>query len=400
MRNSVGGLLLVAACGAGSGNGLGESVLVSRRDFSVSVSALGAVKPQIGAEVRVGSRISGQVRRLRANIGDSVKRGQVIAELVTEDLDAIVGERKAELDLAAAELAELEGAAPRDLAQADALVTQREATARLAALNWERHQQLLKDRVISDADADQAREQHEVAQAELESARQARDRLRTGLTERMRQAVAERDRGTAALQSARVARSFAVITAPIGGIVSDVSTQEGETVAAGLNAPTFLTIVDLARLQVNAYVDEVDIGKVSTGQAVTFSVDAFPSREFSGRVSAIYPSATIQDNVVKYVVAVVISGDFAGLRPEMTASVRIALPQRSALAIPARAIRREAGRSVVYRIEGGRIETRPVQVGWRDGSWIEIISGLSEGDRVLLDPPASSPASSQPEQRP
>jgi len=139
LRNSVGGLLLVAACGAGSGNGLGESVLVSRRDFSVSVSALGAVKPQIGAEVRVGSRISGQVRRLRANIGDSVKRGQVIAELVTEDLDAIVGERKAELDLAAAELAELEGAAPRDLAQADALVTQREATARLAALNWERH---------------------------------------------------------------------------------------------------------------------------------------------------------------------------------------------------------------------------------------------------------------------
>jgi multidrug efflux pump subunit AcrA (membrane-fusion protein) len=361
--------------------------VVTRRAFSATVSALGAVRPQIGAEVRVGSRISGQVRRLRANIGDRVTRGAVIAELETRDLDAAVAERAAEREVAAAALAELESAAPRDLARADAEVAREEASARLARLAWERQQQLLRERASSAADADLARERHEVAQAALEAVRQARDRLKSGLGERLRQAGAERDRATAAWENARVARSFAVITAPIGGVVAEVATQEGETVAAGLNAPTFVTIVDLARLQVNTFVDEVDIGKVGTGMPVSFTVDAFPSREFAGKVAAIYPSATIQDNVVKYVVAVAIEGEYAGLlRPEMTASVRIALPERTALALPARAIRREGGRSVVYRLEDRTPVASPVQVGWRDGPWIEIVSGLSEGDTVLLNP--------------
>ena len=391
-RNAI-ALLLTLGCGAagGSGDSSGQIVTVTRRDFSVSVSALGAVRPQIGAEVRVGSRISGQVRRLRANIGDRVKPGQVIAELATEDLDAEVAERRAELEVATAQLAEVETSAPRELAQAEAEVTRHEATARMTALAWERQQQLLRERASSDADADLVRERHEVAQAQLESARQLRDRLRLGMAERLRQAWAERDRAGAAVRRAQVDRSFATITAPIGGIVADVSTQEGETVAAGLNAPTFLTIVDLDRLQVNGFVDEVDIGKVSTGQPVTFTVDAHPAREFTGQVAAIYPSATIQDNVVKYVVAVKVTGDYAGLlKPEMTASVRIELPGRNALALPARAIRREGGRNLAYRIERGRPVAQPVQVGWRDGPWIEILSGLSEGDRVLLDPPVSS----------
>jgi multidrug efflux pump subunit AcrA (membrane-fusion protein) len=145
---------------------------------------------------------------------------------------------------------------------------------------------------------------------------------------------------------------------------------------------------------VHAYVDEVDIGKVAAGQPVAFTVDAFPSREFSGRVEAIYPSATLQDNVVKYVVTVMIAGEHGGyLRPEMTASVRIDLQTRSVLAVPVRAVRREGGKSVVFVQDDGRTVTRPVRVGWRDGPWIEIIDGVREGERVLLDPP---PAPAEP----
>jgi multidrug resistance efflux pump len=338
--------------------------------------------------VRVGSRVSGRVRRLRANIGDRVAAGDIIAELEAAEFDARVAERRAELQLAEAKLAAVETLPPEDIKRAEAEVARFEATAKRASEDWDRHQVLARTQAITRAEADAARERHLVAQAQLESARRALELARTGQTEQRRQAEAERDRAAAGLRSALVDRSFTVITAPISGVVASISTQEGETVAAGLSAPTFVTIVDLDRLQVDAYVDEVDIGKVQVGQSAGFTVDAFPARDFHGRVAAIYPSATIQDNVVKYVVAVDIASDYGGLlRPEMTASVRIHLEARSALAVPGRAIRREDGRSVVWVLRDGRAEPRPVRLGWRDGSWAEIVDGLAEGDRVLLDPP-------------
>ena len=210
--------------------------------------------------------------------------------------------------------------------------------------------------------------------------------VRVGNAEQRKQAEADVERARAALTSALVDRSFTVLQSPIRGVVASVSTQEGETVAAGLSAPTFVTIVDLDRLQLNAYVDEVDIGKIAPGQNVVFTVDAFPARDFSGHVVAIYPTATIQDNVVKYVVAVDIQDDAGALlRPEMTASVRIQLEERNALAVPARAIRREDGRNVVTVLVNDRPERRTLRVGWRDGAWVEVVEGLSAGDRVLVE---------------
>lgn len=383
------GLVALLSCGdAGDGSG-SDTVPVERRRFAATVSAVGSVQPQIGAEVRVGSRVSGRVRRLRANVGDRVEQGRVIAELETADLDATVAERRAELELAEARLAALETLAPDEIARAQADVTRTEASARLAADEWARHEALLRVGGVTQGEADAARERHQVADAALESARRGLRLVEQGRTEARRQAMAERDRAAAALQRARVDRSFAVITAPISGIVASVATQEGETVAAGLNAPTFLTIVDLDRLQVNTYVDEVDIGKVALGQHALFTVDAWPARDFEGRVAAIYPSATIQDNVVKYVVALEITNDSdAVLRPEMTASVRLELEAREVLAIPTRSLRRHEGRNVVWVRQGGRAERREVRLGWRDGPWVEIVEGLTEGEQVLRDPPA------------
>ena len=145
-------------------------------------------------------------------------------------------------------------------------------------------------------------------------------------------------------------------------------------------------IVDLDRLQVNAFVDEVDIGKIGLGQRVTFNVDAFPAQDFTGAVAAIYPTATILDNVVKYVVAITIDDEHRRLlRPEMTASVRIKLEDAHRARIPSRAIRQEAGRSVVHVVAGEAIESRPIRIGWRDGPWAEVAEGLREGERILLN---------------
>jgi multidrug efflux pump subunit AcrA (membrane-fusion protein) len=363
-------------------------VTVALRTFSTSVGAIGAVKPQIGAEVQVGSRISGRVARLRANIGDFVEKGQVIAELETAELDALIAQRRAELKLVEARLGAFATLAPEEVAQAEANVASAAAQATLASEEAARQQLLRADELVSTAVADGARDRRLVAEAQLESARRALAVVRTGNAERRLQAEAEVERARAALQSALVDRSFAVLHSPISGVVASVATQEGETIAAGLNAPTFVTIVDLERLQVDAYVDEVDIGKVQPGQSAAFTVDAFPARDFAGRVLAIYPTATIQDNVVKYIVALEIAEDYLGLlRPEMTTNVRIELESREVLAVPSRAIRQEGGRSVVHVIMNGQSEMRPIRIGWRDGSWAEVVQGLEAGDRVLVDGP-------------
>lgn len=367
-----------------------EEIVVSRRTFATTVVAIGAVKPQIGAEVRVGSRISGRVRRLGANIGDVVAPGAVIAELETEELDALIAERRAELRLAEARLAAFATLAPDEEAQAEANVASLAAAASLAAEEDARIRALVEKALSPRAEADVARDRRRVAEAQLESARRALDLVRTNNAERRTQGEAEVERARAALEGAQVDRSFTVLRAPIAGVVASVATQEGETVAAGLSAPTFVTIVDLDRLQVDAYVDEVDIGRIQVRQRALFTVDAFPARDFSGRVAAIYPTATIQDNVVKYVVALDIDDDYRGLlRPEMTAHVRIELESRDVLAVPSRAIQQQAGQPLVYVIENGRAVARMIRVGWRDGPWAEVTEGLTGGERILVDgPPA------------
>jgi len=323
------------------------------RDFSSTVIAIGAVKPQVGAEVRVGSRISGRLERLHANIGDMVEKGQILAELESADLRALVAKHDAAVAVAVAKIADAQ------------------ARARLADAAYQRQQSLFAVDSTSQQALDEALREHESAAAGLQIA------------------LRERDLAQAELDEARINLSYATILAPISGVVASVATQEGEAVAAGFDAPTFVVILDLGRLQVNTYVDEVDIGKVGVGQTVMFTVDAFPSREFAGHVTAIYPTATIQDNVVKYVVAVNIDNDEEGLlRPDMTASVRIQRESRNVLAVPTRVIRQDGGRSVVYVLSEGRAEMRPVRVGWRDGQWVEILDGVATGERILLDAPA------------
>ncbi|HLF93745.1 MAG TPA: efflux RND transporter periplasmic adaptor subunit, partial [Planctomycetota bacterium] len=261
-----------------------------------------------------------------------------------------------------------------------------DATVALGQKELERQDDLLKKEFSSQQARDQANERLLVAQAQLEASRKALDLVRTQYREELKQAQAELERARAAVTGAETQLSYAVLQAPISGVIGSVSTQEGETVAAGLSAPTFVTIIDLGRLQVDAYVDEVDIGKVQVGQRTVFSIDAFPALEFEAKAIAIYPKAIVQDNVVKYVVATEIVTPYEGrLRPEMTATVSIHLETRTVLALPSRAVKRERGRNVVH-VRGG---VREIKVGWKDGPWVEVAAGLEEGEEVLLEAPAT-----------
>jgi HlyD family secretion protein len=236
------------------------------------VKATGVLRPMVGAEVRVGSRISGVVRRLHVRIGDRVEKGQRLAELDDRDLRARLREAQASLSIARANA---------DFARAD-----------LA------RKQSLSD-LVAPSELDLARRASTVAEQQYAAAR-------------------------ASVDAATTQVGYASIVAPIPGVVASVTTQEGETVAASFAAPTFLTLVDLARLEVWSYVDETDIGRVRVGQRAHFTVDTYDDTAFEGRVTAIYPKAEIRDNVVNYVAVVAFEPPRDRvLRPEMTAVVRI-----------------------------------------------------------------------------
>jgi macrolide-specific efflux system membrane fusion protein len=199
-------------------------------------------------------------------------------------------------------------------------------------------------------------------------------------------AASELEQAEANLDYARIQLGYTKIHAPISGVVASVSTQEGETVAASFSAPTFVTIINLERLEVWAYVDETDIGRVKEGQQAFFTVDTYTDTDFEGVVTAIYPKAEIQDNVVNYVTILKIT-DMQDkiLRPQMTTTVTIFLEKRTkVLTVPNNAIQREGGQKFVYVAQDDRIFKRLVKVGWKDKSYTEILEGLTEGEKVTM----------------
>jgi len=313
-----------------------HTVHVIRKDMDSSVLATGIIKPMVGAQVKVGSRISGVVKRLRTKIGDYIDKGQIIAELDDAELQA-------------------------KLKQNFASLAKTQADLDYAKVNLERQRTLLRQNLISQQELDLAENAYKVASAQV--------------------SLAE-----ANVDYAKVQLSYTSIYAPISGVIGDISTEEGETVAASLAAPTFVTIIDLNRLEVHAYVDETEIGKINVGQNATFHVDTYSETDFKGVVTVIYPKAEIVENVVNYIVTIEIT-DFLGkiLRPEMTTFVTIFLEKReNVLAIQSNTIKRENGGKIVYVLEGTSIVKRNIKTALKDNGYTEILSGLEEGEKVVL----------------
>lgn len=364
-----------------------KTVQVTKQSLSPAVTALGMVKPKVGAEVRLGARIPGKVEHLRANIGDYVKKGQIIAELEKDELKAVVDKQIAELNKAQISLVALETLGPLEIERAEADRSRLQATLDLETVEYERQSALLKENLTSKQNLDQAKEELLVAKEELAASTKTLELARKKLAQDIQQMKAEVESARAALRVAKVELSYATLRAPISGIIASVSTQEGETVAVGLSAPTFVTIIDLDRLQVQTFVDEVDIGKIELGQKAVFKVEAFPSIEIEGKVVGIYPKAILKENVVFYIVLVEsLNYPAVILRPEMTANVSIFLgSDDDVLLIPAKSVKKSEGVDIVYVLKKGKPVRREVRVGWKQGRFIEILEGLKEGEEVLID---------------
>ena len=305
-------IIVLAALGAGAGayymrkNTKEPEVRtapVTRGDVVQSVQATGTLEAV--TTVEVGSQVSGIVQELYADFNSIVKRNQVIARLDPTILDTQIEQQKANVARSEADLDRLQ------VSLAD------------AEQKLKRAQALSEKNLLARSELDTAQTNVDSARAQIKSSQAA-----------LVQAKSQ-------LNTAQVNRQHTVITAPIDGIVIQRAVEPGQTVNAGMSAPKlFVIAADLTKMQVNANIDEADVGNMRPGQVVTFRVDAFPTDTFTGTVQQVRLQPTTVQNVVTYQTVIDVPNQQLKLKPGMTANVNIEISRRhNVLRIPASATR-------------------------------------------------------------
>jgi RND family efflux transporter, MFP subunit len=368
---------------------------VGRGDVLMTVTATGTLSAV--TTVQVGSQVSGMISRLYADFNSRVKKGQLLAELDPTPLQAQVEQRQADLTKAQVDLRNTE-------------------------ITLNRQQRLVASGLA--------------AQADLDAANAARD-----------SAKAQVEQSSAALRQSQTNLRYTTILSPIDGVVADRQYDVGQTVAASFQAPTLFTIAqDLTKMQVQADVDQSDIGRIEIGQTVRFTVDAYPEEEFRGKISQIRLNATVNQNVVSYPVIIEVPNPDEKLRPKMTANVTVEVAKVSDVLRVANAALRfrpessksdstttgdassgsstaggserrtadaaqpggamggaagvwnttrggrghKKGEQTVYTLVAGKPQPVSIRTGMTDGRFTQVVSGeLNAGDTVIVGPATS-----------
>ncbi len=360
-----------------------DTVKVERGNITNTVTATGTIEAI--TTIKVGTQVSGIIEHVYADFNDNVKQGQVLARLDETALRAQLEQSQASVDMAQAQL------------------NFQEAT-------FNRLKALFDKNLIAQADYDQALYNYQNSKASLSNAKSALDRTKVNL-------------------------AYATIYSPIDGVVLNRAIEEGQTVAASFNTPEMFTIVnDLTQMEVQTSVDEADIGQVVEDQRVEFTVDAYPDLKFEGVVSQVRLQPVTTNNVVTYVVILNAPNPDKKLMPGMTASATIYIEEKNnTLVVSGKAMRftpdteyltrmmknpgkagmpagaptvsptgtagmppapqganagalpgMEGAKMVWVKDEKNGIRPVPVTIGIENGSNVEILTGLNEGDEVII----------------
>ncbi len=380
-----------------------RTVKIERGDLLASVAASGAVTPV--SLVTVGTQVSGQIRDVLVDFNTEVKAGQLLAQIDPESFEYRV--RSAQADVDAARAAVL-------TAQANLLATQTQVSRAQVDLNEAQRSQdrtlsLVEKQFIAQSEGDKARALVNTS-VEALKATQAQVGVSQAQVSAARANVSQRD---SALAQARIDLARTKITSPVNGIVIKRTIERGQTVASSLQAPELFVIAqNLSDMQVEAAIDESDVGRLVVGQKATFTVDAFPGQTFQGAVQQVRKAALNVANVVTYVAVIRFSNVDGRLMPGMTANVRIVTEERKqVLKVPNAALRlriagveppkgdgasRSSSRGRLYVKDAkGQPQAIAVQVGVTDGTQTELIvspalnqgadaSPVNEGVEVLV----------------
>jgi HlyD family secretion protein len=304
---------------------------IDRGNLQATVSASGAVNPV--TQVSVGTQVSGQIKDLYVDFNSEVKAGQLIARIDPETFEYRVRSAQADVDAANAAVVTAQAAA----AASRAAVSRAQVDLQEAQRDQERKQTLVEKQFIAQSEGDKARALVNTA-GELVKQAQAQ----AGVTEaQIKSAQANVAQRESSLAQARIDLARTRITSPVNGIVIKRAIERGQTVAASLQSPELFVIAqNLSDMQVDASIDESDVGRIRTGQRATFTVDAFPGQTFEGEVRQVRKAAQSVANVVTYVAVVGFSNAGGRLLPGMTANVRVVTDVReNVLKVPNAALR-------------------------------------------------------------
>ena len=340
---------------------------VERGEIVDTITATGNINAV--TTVSVGSQISGTIKTLFVDYNSRVRKGEVIAQIDPQLLEASVTQAQGNFENAKA-----------SLEKAKVAVTDTERT-------YRRNRELLPDGFVAQSDVDAAQTAYEQAVAGQKSA----------------EAVVTQSSG--ALKIAQTNLGYATIRSPVDGIVISRSVDVGQTVAASFQTPTLFSIAqDLTKMQIDTNVDESDIGRAAKGQTVIFTVDAWPGRTFSGVVSQVRNAPIITQNVVTYDVVILVDNRELLLKPGMTANVTIQVRKfENILKIPNAAMRyrptdlskepgggtagkkkEPMGQRVYVLGKDGKPQTVSIKSGVSDGAYTELTGGsLKEGDLLI-----------------
>jgi len=294
-----------------------ETAAIDTGDIERTVATSGSVRPLITVEV--GSQVSGQIQEIHVDFNSPVVKGQLLALIDPQSFESRVLQNRADLKVARSNVVVQQ--ANIDRAEANLRRTQRE---------YERAVPLAEKGTLSASELDTALADFESARADVTMARA-----------QLENALATQEQRQASLESAEIDLERTKIRSPINGVVIERAVDPGQTVAASLSSPLLFNIAqDLSEIQIEANVDEADIGNVHEDNEVTFSVDAFPSLEFSGRVNQVRLAPNEANNVVTYTVIITADNPELKLLPGMTAIVEIVTGKsENVLRVPNEAIR-------------------------------------------------------------
>lgn len=329
-----------------------KSVALKRGDLKVTVSstATGTVKAE--DEVRISAQRTGRIIKLAFEEGDSTKTGEIVAELDSREAEALVNQMEASLRSSEARLA-----------QSKINLEDSERTLR-------RTKSLFKDGLVSEQEVDTAQKNYNVNQFVYESAVSNLNEIRSSLN------------------SAKIQHDYSFIRSPMTGIISQRPAELGETVITGT---PIATIVKPEKLYVKATIDEVDAARVSLGQPVDITIDAFPGKLLKGKVIRVSPIVLgVKQETRTFEVRIGFEEKEKSIKPGMSADIEIITDTlKNILSVPANAVIERQGTKMVYTVEGKKAKLVPVETGQGTWNYIEIKSGLKEGDLVItnLDTP-------------
>ena len=373
----------IAAKSLGGSSPLDPSQLATAEvgDIARSVVATGKVQPI--TEVEVKSKASGIVTKLDTDINQTVRKGQVLAQLDQEEILDQVAAQKAQLAAAQSSARSATAAVAFDQVAAEA------PDLPMFQHSYQRALEMEKDGVLSQQAMDDAHQKYlaalnirdkAVAQIAVDKAKE-------------HQADAQVQQAQASLNQLEEQLSYTTVTSPIDGVVLSRDVQVGDAVSSilvlGSTATLVMTLGDTHQVYVKGKVDESDIAKVYLGQAARIKVQSFPNKSFAGRVTKIAPLGVEKDNVTTFEVQISIDNPGGELKANMTANGEIVLEEhKNTLSIPEQAVLYDKDRNAsvwvpdTHSKDGHRVLT--IKTGISNGSRIEVLSGLKSGDKVVL----------------